>query len=50
LWAVWGIVQLGMAIKDHNGPGMGGAIWQIIGGEIKLLRTNFQNHILPTKR
>jgi hypothetical protein len=34
LWAVWGIVQLGMAIKDHNGPGMGGAIWQIIGGAI----------------
>lgn len=34
LWAVWGLVQLGMSIKDHNGPGIGGAIWQIIGGAI----------------
>lgn len=32
LWAVWGLVTLGMAIKDHNGPSIGGAIWQIIGG------------------
>ena len=34
LWAVWGLVQLGMSIKDHNGPGIQGAIWQIIGGAI----------------
>lgn len=34
LWAVWGLVQLGISIKDHNGPGMQGAIWQIIGGGI----------------
>lgn len=34
LWAVWGLVQLGMAVKDHNGPGISGAIWQVIGGGI----------------
>ena len=34
LWAVWGLVQLGIGIKDHNGPGIQGAIWQIIGGAI----------------
>ncbi len=34
LWAVWGLVQLGMTIKEHNGPGIQGAIWQIIGGGI----------------
>lgn len=34
LWAVWGLVQLGMSIKDHDGPGMGKAIWQILGGAI----------------
>ena len=34
LWAVWGLVMLGMSIKDHNGPGIQGAIWQIIGGGI----------------
>ena len=39
LWAVWGLVQLGMSIKDNNGPGIGGAVWQIVGGAIKLLRT-----------
>lgn len=32
LWAVWGIVQLGINIRDHQGPGISGAIWQIIGG------------------
>ena len=34
LWAVWGLVQLGMSIKDHNGPGIGGAVWQIVGGGV----------------
>ena len=34
LWAVWGLVTLGMAIKDHNGPGIGNAVWQIVGGAI----------------
>ena len=34
LWAVWGLVQLGISIKDHNGPGIQGAIWQLIGGAI----------------
>lgn len=36
LWAVWGLVQMGMAIKDHNGPGIGGAVWQIVGGALIL--------------
>lgn len=39
LWAVWGLVSLGMAIKDHNGPGIGNAVWQIVGGAINLLRS-----------
>lgn len=34
LWAIWGIVQLGISIKDSDGPGMGKAIWQIVGGAI----------------
>ncbi len=34
LWAVWGLVQFGMSIKDNNGPGIGGAVWQIVGGAI----------------
>ena len=34
LWAVWGLVSLGLSIKDHNGPGIQGAIWQLIGGAI----------------
>ena len=34
LWAVWELVQLGMSIKDHNGPGIQGAIWQLVGGAI----------------
>ena len=34
LWAVWGLVTLGMSIKDSNGPGIGNAIWQILGGAI----------------
>ena len=33
-WAVWGLVTLGMSIKDSNGPGIGNAIWQILGGAI----------------
>lgn len=32
LWLVWGVVVLGIAMKDHNGPGMQAGIWQIIGG------------------
>jgi hypothetical protein len=39
LWAVWGLVTLGMAIKDHNGPGIGNAVWQIVGGAISFSRT-----------
>ena len=32
IWAVWGVVVLGTALKDHNGPGMQSGIWQIMGG------------------
>lgn len=32
--AVWGLVSLGLAFKDHNGPGIQQGIMQIIGGGI----------------
>ena len=32
LIAVWGLVSLGLSIKDHNGPGIQGAVMQIVGG------------------
>jgi hypothetical protein len=32
LWAVWGTVTLGTALKDQNGPGMQSGVWQIVGG------------------
>lgn len=32
IWTVWGVVTLGTALKDHNGPGMQTGIWQIVGG------------------
>ena len=50
LWAVWGLVQLGIAIKDHNGPGMQGAIWQIVGGAsnpMRSIRPTAKYQILP---
>ncbi len=31
LWAAWGLVVLGTGIKDHNGPGIQGGIWQLVG-------------------
>ncbi|OJG82664.1 hypothetical protein RV14_GL002239 [Enterococcus ratti] len=34
LLTVWGIIQLGTAIKEHNGPGMQNAIFQIVGGGV----------------
>ncbi|MGM9903245.1 hypothetical protein A5844_001957 [Enterococcus sp. 10A9_DIV0425] len=36
LLTVWGIIQLGTAIKEHNGPGMQHAIFQIVGGAVIL--------------
>ncbi|AUB54378.1 MULTISPECIES: hypothetical protein [Enterococcus] len=36
LLTVWGIIQLGVAIKEHNGPGMQHAIFQIVGGAVIL--------------
>ena len=53
LWAVWGLVTLGMSIKDSNGPGIGNAIWQILGGASNPLRnTRCRSiyHIVPTNR
>ena len=32
LWTVWGVVVLAGALKDKNGPGLQGGIWQIVGG------------------
>lgn len=32
LWLVWGAIVLGTALKDHNGPGIQGGVWQIVGG------------------
>lgn len=32
IWAAWGLVVLGTGIKDHNGPGIQGGIWQLVGG------------------
>lgn len=34
LWAVWGAVILGGALKDKNGPAMQAGIWQIMGGGV----------------
>ncbi|EOH88724.1 hypothetical protein BH747_06020 [Enterococcus villorum] len=34
LLTVWGIIQLGAAIKEHNGPGMQNSIFQIVGGAV----------------
>ncbi|SCQ65195.1 hypothetical protein [Propionibacterium freudenreichii] len=32
LWLVWGAIQTGINLRDHNGPGIQGGIWQIVGG------------------
>lgn len=34
LLCLWGLVALGTAIKDHNGPGIQQAIWQVVGGAL----------------
>lgn len=34
LLCLWGVVTLGTNIKDHNGPGIQQAIWQIVGGAL----------------
>ena len=50
LWAVWGLVTLGMSIKDSNGPGIGNAIWQILGGAsnpMRSIRPTAKYQILP---
>lgn len=36
LLTVWGIIQLGISIKEHNGPAMQQAIFQIVGGAVIL--------------
>lgn len=32
LWAVWGAITFGGALKDQNGPDMKSGMWQIVGG------------------
>jgi hypothetical protein len=32
LWSILGVIRLGSALKDKNGPHMQAAIWQILGG------------------
>jgi hypothetical protein len=32
IYAAWGLVGLGGALKDHNGPGIQSGIWTIAGG------------------
>lgn len=34
LLCLWGVITLGTNIKDHNGPGIQQAIWQIVGGAL----------------
>lgn len=34
LLCLWGLITLGTNIKDHNGPGIQQAIWQIVGGAL----------------
>lgn len=34
LLCLWGVISLGTAIKDHNGPGIQSAIWQVVGGAL----------------
>lgn len=34
LITLWGVVQLGGAIKDHNGPGIQNAVFMMVGGAI----------------
>ena len=31
---VFGLVNLGTSLSDHNGPGISSAIWKIIGGGV----------------
>ncbi len=31
LFAVFGLIQLGTAMKDHQGPAIGSALWQLAG-------------------
>ncbi len=32
LWLVWGVIILGTALKDKNGPALQSGVWQIVGG------------------
>lgn len=34
LLCLWGVITLGTNIKDHNGPGIQQAIWQVVGGAL----------------
>ncbi|MDD4291880.1 MAG: hypothetical protein PHX51_06590 [Clostridia bacterium] len=32
LWLIWGVIILGVALKNKNGPELQSGIWQIVGG------------------
>ena len=32
VWGLWGVVALGGALKDQNGPAIQSGVWQIVGG------------------
>ena len=34
IYGLIGMVMLGVAFKDHQGPGIASALWQIVGGII----------------
>lgn len=36
LWAVWGAIVVGGALRDQNGPQIQTGIWQIVGGGLIL--------------
>lgn len=34
LLCLWGLIALGTAIKDHNGPAIQQQIWAVVGGAL----------------
>ena len=46
LWTVWGIVVLAGALKDKNGPGLQGGVWQIVGGALILIAGFMFNNLV----
>ena len=42
---VFGLVNLGTSLSDHNGPGISSAIWKIIGGGVIIAGAAATAHI-----